>query len=391
MLIIKTAFKNIFGAGRRTWLNVIPLSLTLVIMIAFTGTIDGWVEEARHDTREWETGKGQIWHPEYDRFDVFTLQDAHGEIPVEMKDCVHSGEAVPVLVMQGSIFPKGRMQNIMLKGIPTTQQTLKLPSWEIQSDGSGDIPAIIGTRMAQSADLAMGDRVMLRWRDKNGVFDARNIVIVHIFNTKVPAIDAGQIWLCLDDLYEMSGMTGEATYLVRTDDCVFASDVSGWVFKDMKFLMKDLDLMEQSSRIEGIVIFIILLSIALLAVYDSQVLSIFRRQKEIGTYVALGMTPRMVTWLFTLEGTTYSILAALVSAIWGTPFLAWYAKVGIPVPGGDDFGLAGIGEAMLPVFNLSSILTTVAVVIIFTALVSFMPARKIARQNMVLALKGKIN
>jgi len=391
MLIIKTAFKNIIGSGRRTWLNVAILSLIIVVMIAFTGTIDGWVEEARHDTREWETCEGQIWHPEYDRFDVFTLQDAHGVIPAELNECVRSGAAVPVLVVQGSVFPKGRMQNVLLKGIPTSQQALKLSSWEIKPDGSGDIPAIIGTRMAQSAQLAAGDRVMLRWRDKNGVFDARNIVIVHIFNTSVPAVDAGQIWLNLDDLYEMSGMEGEATYLVRTNDCAVATDVSGWLHKDLKFLMRDLDLMEQSSRAEGIVIFAILLSLAMLSIYDTQVLSIFRRQKEIGTYVALGMTPKTVTALFTLEGTTYSILAVLLSAVWGTPFLAWYANVGIPIPGGDDYGLAGIGDAMLPVYNLSSILTTIVVVIVFSALISYLPSRKIAGKNMVLALKGKIN
>jgi len=155
--------------------------------------------------------------------------------------------------------------------------------------------------------------------------------------------------------------------------------------------MRDIDLMEQSSRVESVVIFVILLSIAFLSVFDTQILSIFRRQKEIVTYVALGMTPRTVTALFTIEGTAYSFLAALVSVVWGTPFLAWYAHVGIPMPGGEDYGLAGIGDAMLPVYNLSSILTTVVVVVVFSALISYLPARKIARQNMVLALKGKIN
>jgi len=390
ILIVKTAFRNIIGAGRRTWLNVAVLSLTLVLMVAFTGTIDGWIEEAKYETRGWEVREGQIWHPEYDRFDVFTLQDAHGVIPAELRECVRSGAAVPILVLQAQIFPKGRMQNVLLKGIPTTQTALKLPSWELTPDGSGDIPAIIGRRMAKSTDLAEGDRVMLRWRDKNGVFDARQIVVVHIFDTKVPAVDAGQIWLDLNDLYAMSGMTGEATYFVRTDDCAVTSDVAGWQFKDLKFLMRDIDLMEQSARIEGVIIFIILLSIALLAVYDTQILSIFRRQKEIGTYVALGMTPHTVTWLFTLEGTTYSVLAALASIVWGTPFLWWYAQVGIPADVYEDFGLT-MGDALLPVFHISSVLTTFAVVVVFSALVSYLPARKIARQNIVLALKGKIN
>ncbi|MCL2727197.1 MAG: FtsX-like permease family protein [Bacteroidales bacterium] len=390
MLLIKTAFKNIIGSGKRTWLNVTVLSLTLVIMVAYAGTNDGFVEEARRETREWEIREGQLWHPEYDRFDIFTLQDAHGVIPDELAPCVQSGASVPILVLQGSMFPKGRLQNVLLKGIPVSQTALALPSWEIVPDGSGDIPAIIGKRMAKSADMTTGDRVMLRWRDHNGVFDARQIVIVHIFDSKVPAVDGGQIWFNLDDLYEMSGMAGQATYFVQTRDCLVMSDVAGWHFKDLKFLMKDIDIMEQTARMEGVIIFVILLSIALLAVYDTQVLSIFRRQKEIGTYVALGMTPRTVTWLFTLEGTTYSILAALVSFVWGAPLLALYASYGIPIPGSDDYGIA-MGDVLVPVFKVSSILITFGVVALFSALVSYLPARKIARQNMVLALKGKIH
>ena len=388
VLIIKTAFKNIIGSGRRTWLNVAVLSLIIVVMIAYIGTLDGWVEEARHEIREWETREGQIWHPDYDRFDIFTLQDAHGFIPAELNECVKSGVAVPVLVLQGSIFPQGRIQNILLKGISTSQQILKLPSWELKTGDSNEIPAIIGTRMAKTTNLKKDDRIMLRWRDKNGVFDAREIVITHVFYTKAPSIDAGQIWLNIDDLYKMTGITGEATYLVRTDDCAVSTDISGWKHKDLKFLMKDIDLMEQAARIESVIVFIILLSIALLSVFDTQVLSIFRRQKEIGTYVALGMTPRTVTALFTLEGTTYSILAVLISIVWGTPVLLWYAQVGIPIPG-DGYGIA-MGDAMLPAYNLSSILITIAVVVVFSALISYLPARKIAKQNMVLALKGKI-
>jgi len=63
----------------------------------------------------------------------------------------------------------------------------------------------------------------------------------------------------------------------------------------------------------------VLLLQAMLAVFDTQVLSIFRRQKEIGTHVALVYTRREVAGLFTVEGTMHSVLAALLSAAWGLP------------------------------------------------------------------------
>ena len=74
------------------------------------------------------------------------------------------------------------------------------------------------------------------------------------------------------------------------------------------------------------IFYVILLLLAMLAIFDTQVLSIFRRQKEIGTYVALGYTRQQVVGLFTVEGTMHAILAALLSAAYGLPFLAWHGK-----------------------------------------------------------------
>jgi predicted lysophospholipase L1 biosynthesis ABC-type transport system permease subunit len=51
----------------------------------------------------------------------------------------------------------------------------------------------------------------------------------------------------------------------------------------------------------------------MLAIFDTQVLSVFRRQKEIGTYIALGYTRKEVVTLFTVEGSMHAVLAALLA------------------------------------------------------------------------------
>ena len=63
MLAFKLAFKNLMGAGLRTWLNVSVLSFAFVIIVFYNGMIDGWNRQSRIDTSEWETGNGQFWHP----------------------------------------------------------------------------------------------------------------------------------------------------------------------------------------------------------------------------------------------------------------------------------------------------------------------------------------
>ena len=93
--------------------------------------------------------------------------------------------------------------------------------------------------------------------------------------------------------------------------------------------MADMDKIIQAKKAGGSIMQALLLIIALIAIFDTQVLSIFRRQKEIGTYIALGMTRSQVVGIFTVEGGAHSILAALLGAVYGIPLLLWISKAGI--------------------------------------------------------------
>ena len=70
MLAIKLAFRNLLGAGLRTWLNVTVLSFAFILIIFYNGMIDGWNRQGRNDTQNWEIGQGQFWHPEYETLPV---------------------------------------------------------------------------------------------------------------------------------------------------------------------------------------------------------------------------------------------------------------------------------------------------------------------------------
>ena len=78
----------------------------------------------------------------------------------------------------------------------------------------------------------------------------------------------------------------------------------------------------------GSIFYIIILALALLAVFDTQVLSIFRRQREIGTYIAMGMTRKQVVGIFTVEGGMHAILAVILGAAYGFPFFSGPRKQG---------------------------------------------------------------
>lgn len=389
MLAFKLALQNLLGAGLRTWLNVIVLSFSLLMIVWMKGLLEGWDNQARKDMIEWEIGGGQYWHEDYDPYDPFTLTDSHGEIPEELSGFIENGTIAPVLITQGTIYPSGRMLTVILKGIPPDQQVIALPTSKLIS-GDDEIPAVIGSAMAEKTRLKEGDYVTIRWRDKNGTFDATEIRIAGVFETNVPTVDGGQIWLPIEKLREMMLLPGEATILITENKEGSAPAADPWIFMDQKILLIDVEKIIQAKSAFGYILWVILLLLAMLAVFDTQVLSIFRRQKEIGTYVALGMTRGQVVKLFTIEGAMHSILAALLGAILGFPLLTMHAVRGISLPvSSKDFGIS-MAEKLYPVYSLGLIVGIVIIVLLVTTLVSYWPSRKIAKLNPVDALRGKI-
>ncbi len=389
MIALKLAYRNLIGAGLRTWLNVIVLSFCYILIIWYFGLLDGWNKEARRDTINWEIGGGEFWQQKYDPYDPLSLDESHSPLPKEMQDEIARGTMTPILITQGTIYPEGRIQNVILKGIDPDQKILALPSAQLKQNGD-EIPAIIGTRMAKDNKLQVGDLVTVRWRDVNGTFDAADAKIVSIFKTNVPSIDNAQMWIPLERLQSMMGMPDEATIVVVAKNTSISTSYAGWDFKNNDFLLKQLNEIIRSKTVGIMFVYIILLFLAMLAIFDTQVLSIFRRQREIGTIIAMGMTRFQVVKLFTIEGAMHGVLAAIVAAIYGIPLLTLQALKGIRMPQGtDDYGIT-IAEKIFPVYSVGLVLGTILVVLITATIVSYMPARRIAKMNPTEAIKGKI-
>ena len=388
MLALKLAFKNLLGAGLRTWLNVSVLSFAFVLIIFYNGMLDGWNRQGRRDTIAWETGVGQFWHPEYDRFDSYTFQDSHASLSGEIQDEVDKKNLVPILVVQATAFPQGRTLGVILKGIDPAQKVLDLPTSALETSSGGDVHAIIGKRMAESAKLKIGDNLLIRWRDKNGTFDAREIQIAEVFKCDVPSIDNGQIYLPIDVLRKMMEMKNEATYLVA--GAGYSNKVlEYWKFKDLGFLLADFDKLIRAKRGGASIMEGFLLIIALIAIFDTQVLSIFRRQKEIGTYIALGMTRTQVVGIFTVEGGAHSILATLLGAAYGIPLFIFLDKVGISFGIGQNMDIT-LAETIYPYYSIRLIISTIIIVVLTATIVSYLPSRKISKMKPTDALKGKL-
>jgi len=388
-LAIKLAYRNLIGAGLRTVLNVTVLSFSFVMIIWMKGLMSGWDHQAKTDMMKWEIGGGQLWHQSYDPLDPLTWFDSYATLPPSMETHINQGDMMGMLVVQGTVFPQGRMLPVALKGIELQQQILAIPT-QLLDTATEAVPALIGEIMAKSSGLKTGDRMALRWRNAFGTFDAADVEIAGIFSSNVPQAEQGQLYIALDRLQQMMELPDAVTILTYKEGFKINEIPDGWVHQTKSMLTRQVDQMIKTKSVGQSILYFILLLLAMLAIFDTQVLSVFRRQKEIGTYVALGYTRKDVVGLFTFEGSMHAVFAAALSMVYGLPFLAWQARVGWTLPvDASEFGMA-MAQTLYPVYSAGLVVTTVLIVTITTAIVSYLPARKIAKMNPTDALRGKI-
>ena len=391
-MLFKIAIKNLLGAKLRTWLNVFVTSLSFFMIILFSAMYDGMREHAKQVTINTEIAGGSYWHPKYDPLDPMTFEDAHSVPPIAIKGLVNQGKAFPVLVSQASIYPNGRIMPVIMKGIIPEQNIVNMPTKMLAGHDKIAIPVLIGRSMAKDAKLEVGDTFTIRWLDANRTYDADEGTVVHIMDTENFKLDMGHIWVPLHKAQEMLDMKKEATYVTYTEGLSIVENKGDWIPRDVTYLIRDMEALIEADEPNAAIFYIILLCFAGMGIFNAQVLSIFRRGKEIGTLMALGMTRARVVGLFTLEGGLNALLAAIMTVILFGPLLWYFGANGIWL--GMDYSDGSMGliveKYLIPVYSVGLVVTTTIVVSIIVLIVSYLPSRRIARMKPTDALRGKV-
>ena len=276
----------------------------------------------------------------------------------------------------------------IMKGIDPEQNIVNMPTKHLNTDKE-TIPILIGKGMANNAGLEIGDSFTIRWLDIDQTYDADEGTVVHIMDTENFKLDIGHIWVPIRKSQEMLAMEGEATYVTYQKDEQRVDRSGAWVHRDVNYLIQDIDAAIEADRPGVQIMFTILLSLAAMGIFNAQTLSIFRRKKEIGTLMALGMHKRKVVLLFTIEGALNAIFAIILTFILFGPLLYYFSVYGIPLPiDYSDMGLI-IAKKLIPVYSPLLLFITAFSVFTILLIVSYIPSRKIAKMHPVDAIRGK--
>ena len=388
-MLFKIALKNLLGAKLRTFLNVLVTAISFFLILFMSSMYDGMRDYAKQVTIDTEVAGGAYWHPEYDPLDPLSYEDSHSKIPPKIQSLINKNKAMAVLVSQASIYPNGRIMPTILKGIDPNQNSVNMPTEYLTNPVDDAIPVLIGKGMAHITKLKVGDSFTLRWLDADRSYDADEGIIVHIMETDNIKLDIGHIWVPLKKAQSMLAMENEATYVVYNNSVPKVQNTRDWIHRDVDYFIRDMDAIIEADKPGAQVMYAILLALAAMGIFNAQVLSIFRRGKEIGTLMAIGMTRSRVIALFTLEGGLNAILAAGMTLIVFGPILWYFGEYGIPLP--IDYSEMGlmVAKRLIPVYSIGLILSTTLLISIIVLIVSYVPSRRIARMKPTDALRGK--
>ena len=389
-MLFKIALKNLLGARLRTFLNVLVTAFSFFLILFMSAMYDGMLQHAKQVTMDTEIAGGAYWHPEYEPLDPLTFEDAHSVPPAAVQALVDEKKAFPVLVSQASIYPGGRIMPAIMKGIPPGQNIVNMPTDALSGHEEIALPVLIGKGMASDTKLEVGDVFTIRWLDADRTYDANEGTVVHIMDTENFKLDMGHIWIPLNKAQAMLAMEGEATYVTYEKGVSPVQNKGDWIPRDINYLVQDMEAIIEADKPGAQVMYMVLLALAAMGIFNAQVLSIFRRGKEIGTLMAIGMTRSRVVGLFTLEGGLNAVLSAVVTLIVFGPILWYFGVYGIPLP--IDYSEMGmiVAKRLIPVYTIGLVVSTTILVSIIVLIVSYIPSRRIARMKPTDALRGKM-
>jgi putative ABC transport system permease protein len=381
------ANKNFYRQGLRAFLNVLVTALSIIALIFMLSLLNGFQAQATRNLVSTDVGGGHYRVPGFDILTPTEWEDFAMPVPGALSSLPEQDRA-EVLIQQGQLYPNRRLFPVQLRGIAMDQSLLHLPLDGLKSfpDKPGEvIPAVVGVKMSRKAHLQKGDTVVLKWRDKGGAVDARDVLIVDVGDIINPRIDDGVLWLRLDHLRTLTDRAGEVSWVAVRE---YLGPVPGFEFHGIELLMADLLALLRQDRINSKILWGILMVLVCTSVFNTQILNIFKRQKEIGTLMALGMEPQRIVKIFTLEGVLAALWALLLAVVLGVPFFIWFQGVGFDVTHLSESSFP-IREIIYPDYQLREISVSVLIVLVLIIISAWIPVKKITRLDPTQALRGR--
>ncbi len=401
-ILAMLAWRNLWRNHRRTAIMLGAISVGAWAMIFMTALTQGMVAEMIRDGISALPGHVQVHHPDYRDDPNITnlLPQSSAEIEELFApagfDAWSSRIKVPTVVTS-----EYDSRGITLLGIePAAERDMIFVDYGAVEgrflESVDDRGVVIGKKLADTLETALGKRVVLMSQDpENNVAD-RGFRIVGLFEANVEAFEETYVFAGRRTIQNMLGVGDRVTeVVVQGDDYRDVEDefarvtalVDGRV-EVLRWTELDAYLGTMMRVMDGFVlIWVVVIFLALsFGLVNTLVMAVFERVREIGLMLALGMKPGNILGQILIESMLLLIIGLGIGNL-----LAWITIK--PLESGIDISIVAEGMAMMgassmlyPEMRTEDVVLANVVVLILGFLASLSPAWRASRYEPIEAI-----
>ena len=396
------ALRNLKRNKNRTMIAVITVASGLIAYMLAGGFIEWIFQGMREGAIRSQLGHVQIVRPNY--FEKGIADPYHFLLPANSKELSQIAalpgvrEVSERLSFSGLISFGETTVSFIGEGIQPKQEAVISDAIYIRSganlESDNQRAVLLGEGLAKNIGAKVGDNVIMLATAKNGTPNAIEVKVSGIFYTASKDYDDNALRLPIDFARKLMRLEGSTVWVLILNKTSLTDAMVSTLKKNLPdaefqifpwieladFYKKTVTLFgKQISLIKTIIALIIVLAIS-----NSQNMSVLERTTEIGTMMAVGSRRSAILRMFILEGLMLGIIGGLVGVLLGYGLAAALSFIGIPMPPPPGMEVGFTAEILVAP---PLVIDAFVLAMITTVLASLMPALKASRLNIVDALR----
>lgn len=404
-MLPKLALRNVLRQRSRTGATLAAVVFGAAVLILSGGFIQDIFVQLGEAIIHSQTGHLQVFKRGFREKGTRSPERYLIDHPEQLQATL--GQLPAVDAVMGRLYFSGLMNNgrrdlsIIGEGIEPNKEAKLGTFIQItagrQLDDSDTDGILVGQGVAQSLGLKPGGRVTLVLNTPAGSMNSLDFEVVGIFQTFSKDFDARAVRIPLPAaqvLLDTQGInllvislkeTKDTQSLLNTLSAPLSQSeltLQGWQtlsdFYDKAVQLYD----RQFGFLQLIVLIMIVLSVT-----NSVNMSVFERQGEFGTMLAMGNTRRRVTSLILMESAFIGLAGAIIGMIMGLAAAVVISAIGISMPPPPN---ANVGYIATIQIAPNIVATSGLIGIVSTVLAAILPALKVSRIPVVDALRQNV-
>lgn len=416
--LTKIACKNLSRHKLRTFISILAIAFSIIIVILARGFILGMIDSLYRDHIYFDSAHVKITAPEYQIekrmlpliYPVDGWQEGNLEEMLADFEKLDSVEHVISRLKFGATVSHGG-ELISLNGwgvrpekeLEFTNIEDYIAEGRMIAAGSREI--IMGRELLNELDRKVGDSVTILYKTAYSSLQGATFKIVGRIESGLQLLNETVFYLPLDTAQRLLYMEGQLTELLlagenrdsadlileQTEELIAqngsAAKYEALSFRETSDLISYMDLAKNVYN----AIYILLVSLAAIVVVNTMIMIVNERKREIGMMEALGLEKKNIIQLFLIEGAIMGFIGSFLGAVTGSFLLNYLAQRGI------DFASAVSGfdanvlysSTIYPRSSFGNTVFSFLLGLIVITIATAIPARKAAKLEPTEAMEAR--